>query len=350
MAKVIPVIMSGGAGTRLWPLSTPGMPKQFHAFGGGRTLIQETALRFTGGDFLPPVVVCNAAHAELARVQLAEVGITPSRIVLEPVGRNTGPVALVAALTAREVDPAARVLLAPSDHVMDRPEALAEAIRRAAPAAGERIVTFGIRPSGPSTGYGYIRRGAALSDGVFAVDRFVEKPPLAEAERYVADGGYDWNAGLFLYGPEVMLAEAGRHAPDMLAAAEAAVSGARRDGPLVALDEAAFARAPAVAVDVAIMEKTALAAVAPCDPGWSDVGSWSELWKRLDKDARGNAVVGGMVIDGSNSLVWSAGGPPIAVLGVDDVVAVSTPEGVLILPRHRDQDVRRVVEALKDRN
>ena len=345
MAKVIPVIMSGGSGSRLWPLSTDARPKQFQAIDGDLTLIQQTALRFVGeGDveFLAPVIICNARHLELVEEQFAAIGLAPSAIVLEPVARNTAAVAGVAALAAREIDPEALVLLAPADHVMGAPEALRAAIGRAAPVAEERIVTFGIRPSGPVTGYGYIKRAEALGDEVFRIDRFLEKPPLEQAQAYVDDGGYDWNAGLFLFSPEVMAGEMARHCADVLLAAEAALGLAAREGRVVRLDADAFGRSPSFSVDYAVMEPTDRAAVAPCDPRWSDIGSWSELWKHLPRDAAGNAALNGFSVDSSNTLVWASGGPPVAVVGLENVLVVSTPEGVLVVARDKDQDVRKV--------
>lgn len=349
-SKVIPVIMSGGSGSRLWPVSTDDRPKQFQALDADRTLIQATALRFHGAeeaDFLPPVVVCNERHLELVRDQFAAIGMSPAAIVLEPGPRNTAAVAAVAALVCRDIDPDALVLLAPADHVMRRPEALRQAVERAQGVARGRIVTFGIRPKGPATGYGYIKRAEPLAGEVFRIDRFLEKPPLEDAIRYVADGAYDWNAGLFLYAPEVMAEEARRHAPAVWGAAEAAYRLGRRDGPVVRLDPEAFSEGPSISIDHAVMERTDRGAVAPCDPGWSDIGSWAELWRHLPRDPGGNAVVNGVVIDCENSLVFASEGKPVAVVGLSDVLVVSTDEGVLVVARDRDQDVRKVHAALE---
>jgi len=348
-ARIIPVIMSGGSGSRLWPMSTDARPKQFQPLGGERTLIQETARRFAGDEgveFLDPIIICNAAHRGLVRDQFAEIGIRPAAILLEPLPRNTAAVAALAALAARQIDPEALVLLAPADHLMRRPLALTEAVARATGVAHTHIVTFGIQARTPATGYGYIKRGQPLNDGVFQIDRFLEKPPLDQAIAYVEDGSYDWNAGLFLFSPSVMSEEMQRHAPDVWAAVETAFARAAREDEVAHLDADAFARAPSISVDNAIMELTDRGAVAPCDPDWSDIGSWSELWHRLGKDADGNAAVNSAVIDGSGNLAWSVDDRPVAVVGMSDVIVISTEAGVLVIPRDRDQDVRKVHEAL----
>lgn len=349
-SKIIPVIMSGGSGSRLWPVSTDARPKQFQALTAELTLIQDTAQRFAAGDeaeFLAPIIICNASHLDLVREQFSALGMAPSAIILEPVARNTAAVAAVAALAARELDPEALVLLAPADHVVRRPEALREVVARAAEVARSHIVTFGIEALTPATGYGYIKRADPLCEGVFRIHSFLEKPPLETAQAYVADGGYAWNAGLFLYAPEVMAVEAGRHAPEVWAAAKAALAAAERQDDVVNLDAEAFSQSPSISVDNAIMELTDRGAVAPCDPGWSDIGSWSELWAQLDKDEDRNATVNGAVIDGANNLVWAPGGKPVAVVGLSNVIVVSTDAGVLVVPKDRDQDVRKVHEALR---
>lgn len=349
-SRIIPVIMSGGSGTRLWPLSTDDRPKQFQSVGEGPTLIQATARRFVeadGVEFLSPIVICNERHLGLVQEQLNSASLTPSSIILEPAPRNTAAVAVAAALAADEIDPDALVLLAPSDHMMRRPKALIEAVVRAQEVARSHIVTFGIHARTPATGYGYIKRSGALAPEVFGIERFLEKPPLEQAQAYVADGGYDWNAGLFLFAPEVLAQEADRHAPAVWSAVQAAFSSASRDGPVVRLDSEAFAGAPSISVDHAIMEKTARGAVAPCDPEWSDIGGWSEYWTHLEHDDLGNALINAVAVDGENNLVWGVDGRPVAVVGLSNVVAISTDAGVLIVPRDRDQDVRNIHDALK---
>jgi mannose-1-phosphate guanylyltransferase/mannose-6-phosphate isomerase len=347
---VLPVIMSGGSGTRLWPLSTEDRPKQFHALASELSMIQDTALRFTGGEtvtFLPPVLICNHRHGELAKAQMNALDIQPAAVILEPFGRNTACVAAVAAHWAVEHAPDALVLLLPADHVVNNPVGFRGAIQAAVAAAGDHIVTFGIEPTGPETGYGYIQRADALDEHAYAVTRFVEKPDRETAERYLQHGGYYWNAGIFLYAPQILLDEAEKYCPEIKAAAVAALNAGMHEGPFIALDKAVFATCPSEAVDVAVMEKTDKAAVVPCDIGWADVGSWSELWRQGPLDADGNFSRGEvLLLDSDNSLVWS-NGPGVSVIGVSDLIVVATSEHVLVLPKHRAQDVKKIVDELK---
>jgi mannose-1-phosphate guanylyltransferase/mannose-6-phosphate isomerase len=348
--KVLPVIMSGGSGTRLWPLSTDKKPKQFHALASELSMIQDTAMRFHGGAeiaFLSPIVICSHRHGELARSQLAELGVEPAAVIMEPFGRNTASVAIMAAEWTRAHAPDALTLLLPADHVITDPEGFRTAIGTALTAAQTQIVTFGIEPSGPETGYGYIQEGEALYEGVYRVARFVEKPNQRTAEAYLAEGGYAWNAGIFLYSPEVMLAEAERLCPKIKAAAKAALDQGVKDGVFIALDKNAFAACPSEAVDVAIMERTDRAAIVPCDIGWADVGSWSEIWRQGQTGEAANYVKGdALVLETERSLIWSSG-PSVAVIGMSDVVVIATPEHVLVLPKDRAQDVKRIVDELK---
>ena len=350
---IVPVIMSGGSGTRLWPLSTDARPKQFHALAGARTMLQETALRLSGGDdgivFHPPVVICNRSHERLVEAQLAEAGVTPLAIVLEPFGRNTAAVAVTAARMAQTLKPGALALLLPADHVIADPNAFRAAIARGARTPG-RIVTFGIAPTGPETGYGYIQRAEPLAEGVYAVARFAEKPKLELAQAYLAEGGYDWNGGIFLFSPEVMLAEMAAHRPDIHACAVEAVDAAGRDGAFVRFDDERFLAIPSESVDIAVMERTQLAAVTPCDVGWADVGSWSELWRLGGKDGQDNLVRGDAVaLDTHGSLVWSDDGMEVGVVGLTDIVVVATAGAVVVLPKGRAQEVKMIVERLKAR-
>lgn len=347
---VTPVILSGGAGTRLWPLSHDGAPKQFHALASDKTMLQDTALRTLPADditFRAPVVICSAAHVDTIKAQLADVSLTPSRIVLEPFGRNTAAAAQIAAAVVEEMEPGSLVLLLPADHVVSKPQAFRAAISRAAATAQSHIVTFGIEPTGPETGYGYIQQGAPLDDGVFKVSRFAEKPSKDVAAAYLAGGDYSWNAGIFLFSPKVMLQEMQRYAPEIAqASVEALTKGASTDG-VVLLDRDVFASCPSEPVDIAVMEKTALAAVAPVDMGWADVGSWSELHRLGPADANGNLLHGAAVaIDSHNALIWSDG-PPIAVIGMSDVIVVSTPQGLIVAPLDRAQDVKLAVAGVK---
>lgn len=354
--KVVPVVMSGGSGTRLWPLSTDREPKQFHSLVGDRTMIQETVRRLGAVEGLvplDPILICNGRHLEQVNDQMAAVGAAPSAVVLEPRGRNTAPVAAVAAALAAEADPEALVLLMPADHVILDAEGFSRTVARSAAAARDRIVVFGVEPTAPETGYGYIESGALLPEGsagvVREVVRFAEKPDLQTARRYVASGRYLWNAGVFLFSPAVLMDELRRHAPEVLETALAALAAAQRRGGEIVLGAEAFGACPSISIDYAVMEKTDRAAVAPIGTDWADVGSWSELWRLGDKDEAGNVSHGEpCLIDASGSLVWSDG-PAVGVIGMSDVVVVATREAVVVLPRDRAQDVKLVVERLKAR-
>lgn len=341
--RIIPVILSGGSGTRLWPLSTPAEPKQFHAIATERSLIQETALRLSGEGFAPPIVIGSAAHEALIARHLSDVGVEPAEIVLEPVGRNTAAAAVVAAAAASRLDPSALVLLAPADHRIEDVAGFRAAVQRAAERVPDRITTFGITPTGPETGYGYIQAGAALAEGVFEVRAFKEKPQRAVAEAYLAQGGYSWNAGIFLFAPDVLLAEFG-HEPHLRDAAREAYADAARDGAIVRLGEG-FAAVPAQPIDIAVMEKTRRGAVAPCAVGWADVGAWSEVWRLSAKDEAGNAAAGPAILEATQGALVLSSGPTVAVAGVSDIVVIATPEAVLVIPKAQAQDVKALAEA-----
>jgi mannose-1-phosphate guanylyltransferase/mannose-6-phosphate isomerase len=344
--RIIPAIMSGGAGTRLWPLSTDAQPKQFHALGGSESLFTTTAKRVRGavGDvsFAPPIVLCNETHLTMAR---HELGGEAAAFVLEPVPRNTGAVAAIAAAVAAEIDPDALVLLLPADHIVADAAAFHAAISRAAPFARDRIVTFGIAPDGPATSYGYIHRGEALGDGVFAIDSFREKPNAETARQYLATGAYCWNAGIFLFHPARLLAEFDASA-EIRESALAALSAATRRNGEIHLDASAFAQVPSQPLDIAVMEKTSRAAVVPCDIGWADIGSWDEIWRVSPQDDAGNATHGPVtILDASRNLIRSEG-PKVCVAGVNDLIVVATDEAVIIVPRARAQDVKAMREAV----
>ena len=348
MAKtILPVIMSGGSGTRLWPLSTPDAPKQFHPLATEKTMIQETALRLGGDDFLNPVAICGRGHLDLVTEQLGQIDKAPQAVILEPFGRNTAAVAAMAALSAQEFSPGALVLLVPADHVITKPAAFHAAVRSAAETAATRIVTFGIQPGHPETGFGYIERGDALSDGIFAITKFWEKPDLETATRYVEGGRHDWNAGIFLFAPEVMLEELEAHAPEVLRACRQAYQQAGRDGVVIALGEDAFAQVPSISIDYAVMEHTQRSAVVPCDIGWADVGGFAELWRLGAKDDQANHVKGqSILIDAENNLIHTSG-PVVAIIGLSDIMVISTPSGILVAPLSRAQDVKKAAEAAK---
>ena len=294
---VVPVILSGGSGSRLWPLSREGYPKQFWPLLGGdaRTMLQETASRAVGPGFAPPVVVCNEAHRFLVAEQLREARIEGARILLEPAARNSAPAIAAAALLLRQADPESVLWLLAADHVIADVPALLQALEPAVAAArAGRIVTFGMRPDKAETGYGYIETGADLPgpSRVHAVARFIEKPDAATAERLVSGGRHLWNSGMFVATAATLLDELSRHAPEVVQAVERAMAAAKRDLDFIRLGEAEFAAAPAISIDYAVMEKTERAAVVPASIGWSDIGSWAALWEAAEKDGAGNATMG----------------------------------------------------------
>ncbi len=346
MARIVPVLMSGGAGTRLWPLSRKAKPKQFHALVSGRTLIQETALRSQGALFEAPVVICAAEHADLVREQMAAAGIPKVRLVLEPTPRNTAACAVAAAAIVQALDPDAMVLLAPSDHRIADLGAYEAAISAGRAAAVEgKLVVFGLKPERAETGYGYIRAegGAGL---VRPVAEFVEKPDAERAARYAADPAYSWNSGMFLFCARAFLEEARRLAPEVAAAAEASVAEAAPAGDALPLGPS-FAKAPSISIDYAIMEKTDKAVVVACDMGWSDVGAWSALWERQQKDVRGNALTGDAIVDDGSGNLVRAEGATVVLAGVSGLVVIVQDGVVLVAPRDRPDAVRDAVEGLR---
>jgi mannose-1-phosphate guanylyltransferase/mannose-6-phosphate isomerase len=349
--RILPVILCGGAGARLWPVSTEAAPKPFHALLSDNSLFEMTVKRIAGGGddtFLAPMIVCGRTHRTLVETQMAVVGVDPSLLVLEPCGRGTAPIAAIAATVAAERWPGALVLLLSADHLITDDAAFRRTIGRGAAIADDWIVTLGVAPTRPETGYGYIRRGAQLADGLYEVDRFVEKPDLATAEEFVAGGEHSWNAGVFLFAPNLMLAELKAARPDI---AEAAISAlpAQRGSGVVELDEARFHACPAESIDRAVMERTTRAAVAICDFDWADIGAWNEVWRLSHLDGAENALRGDVsVVDTNGSLVWSDG-PRVAAIGVADLVIVATRDGVLVVPRARAQEVRAVAERVASR-
>jgi mannose-1-phosphate guanylyltransferase / mannose-6-phosphate isomerase len=351
-ARIVPVIMCGGAGTRLWPVSRESMPKQFVSLVGPESTFQQVLARISDPElFARPIVITNAEFRFVVAEQLRERGITAD-IVLEPMRRDSGPAVAVSAVLAAQRDREALVLVLAADHVVRKPEAFREACRRAAAAAAEgRIVTFGIEPTYPATHYGYIRPGKKLNGAsVHAVEAFVEKPDAATAAGYVADR-YLWNSGNFLFHATTMLGEIERFEPAMAEAAKAAVDGLTRDLDFLRLAAEPFAQAPKKSIDYAVMERTRLAAVVPADLGWSDVGSWSTVWDVLDHDQAGNATDGPVVIlDSRNSLVRSEEPILTTVVGLDDVIVVSTADAVLVSARAKAEQVKTLVEQLKAKN
>jgi mannose-1-phosphate guanylyltransferase/mannose-6-phosphate isomerase len=345
---LIPVILSGGAGTRLWPLSREMYPKQLLALTGIHTMLQDTALRLAGiPGVKAPIVVCNDAHRFTVAEQIRALQIQPSAILLEPVGRNTAPAVALAALKAIEIDPEAALIVAPADHVIRDVRKFQQAADLAASFANEgKLVTFGIIAHAPETGYGYIRRGEA-SGPAYRVAQFMEKPPLDVAQQFVTSGDYYWNSGMFVFKASRYLSELTAFAPDILSVATAAYQAAKADLDFVRIDKAEFTRCRAESIDYAVMEKTKDALVLPLDVGWSDVGSWSSLFDALPADPEGNVLQGDVVVfDTHDSYVHSTS-RLVAAVGMDDHIIVETKDAVLVAPKERVQDVKELVAMLK---
>ena len=349
--RIHPVLMSGGAGSRLWPLSREARPKQLLRLTGERTLLQEAALR--GGDpavFAPLMTVANVAHRFAVAEQLSELGLPFAKPILEPVARNTAAAVAVAALATAREDPDALILVMPADHVVCDPASFLAAVRAGEPAArrGE-LVLFGITPNAPATGYGYIHMGGEVADapGVRQVRAFVEKPKLDVAERYLAGGEHLWNAGIFLLNVRTVLDEMAAHAPQVLAAARAALDAAHEDDDFVRLDEAELLKAPSISIDHALMEKTPRTAVVPVSCGWTDVGSWSALWELGAAGAEDNVTVGDVLAEKTHGSYLRSEGPLIATVGVDDLIVIATGDAVLVAHKGMDQEVKTVVERLR---
>lgn len=348
---MIPVVLSGGSGSRLWPLSRGLYPKQFLPLVSEQTMLQETVSRLEGLVGLQaPLVVCNEDHRFIVAEQLRQLGIVDPSILLEPVGRNTAPAIAVAALSAMAGGEDPILLVLAADHVIADVKAFHAAIGVAAKAAAEgRLVTFGVLPTAPETGYGYIRRAAAGNAGVYPIAEFVEKPDLVTAEQYLASGEYFWNSGMFMFRASVFIAELEKHAPVMLDSCRRALATGAKDFEFLRLGKEAFAACPANSIDYAVMEKTDKACVVPLSAGWNDVGSWSALWEIQPKDESGNVLKGDVLaVNTRNSYLHSADGRLVATVGVDDLVVVDTSDAVVVARRDQVQDVKKVVEALKD--
>lgn len=345
-----PVILSGGSGTRLWPLSRKHYPKQLLPLTSDNSLLQETLSRVSGEGFEAPLVICNTEHRFSVAEQIREMGVQVRDIILEPVGRNTAPAAAIAAMTLSAIDSEACVLLLPSDHLIGDRGAFQEAIKTALSAAqNDYLVTFGITPGGPETGYGYIQSGAALSatPGCFAVERFIEKPDAENAAALIATGGHVWNSGIFLFRASSYLEELKALQPDMYDLCEKSLAATSRDLDFTRLDEETFAACPAISIDYAVMEHTRKAAVVPVDMGWSDIGSWSELWKVSDRDGQDNVIIGDVLAEDTSGSYLRTSNKMIAAIGLKDMVVVDTGDTVLVAPRERAQDIGVLVKRLE---
>lgn len=341
MRRIVPVILAGGAGSRLWPLSTERRPKPFHRLGGGHSLIQDTIRRLDGaslGGPVAPVVICRREHERLLRAQLAEIQAAPAAIVLEPVQRNTAAAAVVAARCVAAIDASALVLLLPTDHAIADPSAFHRLLPAASHHAESHLVVFGVKPERAETSYGYIRCGARIGANTHRIGRFLEKPDAATADGFLRHGNCLWNCGIFLFPPALLLAEMADHRPDILASADSAWAAAVWKDDRVRLP-ASFARCPAASLDVAVMERTRRGIVVGCDIGWRDLGSWGEVWQWAAKDAANNAVHGaGVALEGSGNLLWSDG-RGITAFGTEDLVVVATAQAVLVVPRRRAHEI-----------
>lgn len=343
---IIPVILSGGSGSRLWPMSTPAKPKQLLPLTAKETMLQLTAQRVFGEAFAPPIIVANALHADMVEDQLGGVGTEPAALILEPMGRNTAPAIALAALAAGGGEQA--LLVMPSDHVIADVAAFHAAIERAMPLVAKGwLVTFGIAPDSPETGYGWIQIGEELAAGVNRVARFVEKPPLDRAEEMLASGDHAWNGGIFLFRADMYLEALGTNVPEMLVAAEESMAKARHEGKRIFPDAEAFAASPDNSIDYAVMERAERVAVVPVTMGWNDLGSWDALHGISPHDSHGNVHGGEVIALDTRDCLIRTDGMRIAAIGVSDLIVVASGRDILILPRGRSQDVKKIIAAMK---
>lgn len=346
---LIPVLLSGGVGSRLWPLSRESFPKQFQDLTSDLSMLQETAARVDGlSDVAPPLVVCNEEHRFLVAEQFRNEKRSAGAIILEPEGKNTAPAVALAALRAVQSDAAAILLVLPADHVIRQVEAFCEAVEQGLPfAQGGQLVTFGIVPTSAETGYGYLKRGEELAPNAFTLAQFVEKPDFATAEGYLDSGEYCWNSGMFLFSAQAYLDELGKFQPAMLAACREAMAATQTDIDFLRVDPAAFAACPADSIDYAVMEHTDRAVMVSLDCGWSDVGSWSALWDVADKDAQNNYIHGDVLVEDVKNSYLRSQDRLLAAVGVDNLVIVETPDAVMVADKNRVQDVKAIVNKLK---
>lgn len=348
--RIHPVILSGGSGTRLWPLSRAEHPKQFLSLTSENSLLQETLLRFKSVDFELPLILCNSAHRFTVAEQIKDINIRILDIILERSGRNTAPAAAVAAMVLSKIDNDALILLLPSDHRIANQTAFHSAIKAALPAAEQgHIVTFGITPSRPETGYGYILHANELdlAPGCFDVQRFIEKPDLESAKNMINTEGYNWNSGIFLFKASIYLEELKRLQPKVASACKRSLANSTRDLGFLRLEEKSFKECPKISIDYAIMEQTNKAVVVPVDMGWSDIGSWSELWAISDKDQGGNVITGDVFAEDTTGSLIKTYNKMVATVGLQDMVVVDTGDTVLVAPKERAQDIGAVVQRLE---
>ena len=348
---IIPVILSGGVGSRLWPVSRELYPKQLHALVTEKSLLQETASRVSGERFGEPAIICNNEHRFIVAEHLRDCGVTPSAILLEPVGRNTAPAAAIAALFIAETDEDALIMLLPSDHIIkDQGEFLRAIDQATAAAQTGYLVTFGIPATAPETGYGYIERGAKIASapGCFQVAQFIEKPHAATAKAYVAAGTYVWNSGMFLFSAATFLAELEAHNPEILALCRATLETRQTDMDFMRLDQESFKKIEGISIDYAVMEHTDKAAVVPAEMGWSDVGAWDALWDISNKDESGNVLKGNVITEDVRNSYIRTDKQWVAAAGLEDTIVVSTDDAVLVAAKGEAQQVKELVAQLKD--
>lgn len=343
-----PVLLSGGVGSRLWPVSREAYPKQFLALASEVSMLQDTLHRTSALDCAAPIVVCNEEHRFMVAEQLRQLDVAPSSIILEPEGRNTAPAVALAAIQALVADPEAVLLVLPADHVIRDVESFTAAVMLAMPAAEQgTLMTFGVVPDAPETGYGYLRIGDDRGNGLRALDSFVEKPDEETARGYLEDGGYLWNSGMFLLSAKTYLAELERLAPEMFAACAAAMAETTGDLDFLRPDGAAFRACPSDSIDYAVMEKTTLGGVVPLDCGWSDVGAWSTLWQVSDRDEAGNVLLGDVMAEDCTNSYLRSDTRLLAATGVDNLIVVETADAVLVADRDQVQNVKTIVNRLK---
>jgi len=350
--KIQPVILSGGSGTRLWPLSRKQYPKQYLPLAGNNTMLQETILRLGGLENLEnPIIVCNADHRFLAAEQCQQIGINDPTILLEPIGRNTAPAIAAAALQSLKICDDAILLVLSADHVIQDANAFHQAIAIAIKQVQTgKLATFGILPTEANTGYGYIQFAQKETDGAYKVEQFVEKPNPEVAKRYLAQGNYLWNAGMFMFQASVLVEELLTYSPDIIKSVDRAVNTAKQDLDFVRLDKQAFESSPSDSIDYALMEKSDKVTVVPLEAGWSDIGSWSALYEIGTKDNAGNVIQGDVLTKDSTNTYINAHHHMVAAIGVDNLVIVDTPNATLVSTKDRSQEVKHIVEQLRQKN
>ncbi|MDM8563043.1 mannose-1-phosphate guanylyltransferase/mannose-6-phosphate isomerase [Candidatus Marithioploca araucensis] len=344
-----PVILSGGVGSRLWPLSRESYPKQLLALVDHQTLLQNTVKRLEGlANQSAPLMVCNENHRFLVAEQLRNIGVSAAHIILEPIGRNTAPAVAVAALTALSRDSDAILLVLPADHLIAKTSLFREAVTAGVPlASANNLVTFGIVPNRPETGYGYINATDVIEDNALSVKRFVEKPDLDTAQQYINSGEYYWNSGMFLFKASQYIKELETYAPDIVNSCRQAIDNAKKDKDFLRLDADAFKASPSDSIDYAVMEKTHSAVMIPLDAGWNDIGAWSSLWEVSEQDSEGNVILGDVLTENVHDSYLRAEHRLLAAIGVENLTIIETADAVLVAHKDHVQEVKKIVSRLK---